>query len=331
MSEADLTLNELLGGDEIRAKLRTAMRAAVGSAQVAALLSPQDLRPIMDEAQQALTSALNVTLNDILASAWSTVGKLREAADPGRHKPDETVVVPLIEHTVRSKQEPVLEFTYNGATVFTLSFTVELMLRLTGVVLRVRGGRIRDIASGTCSAAAALSLAGVKLIERTTREIMLPVRIHLGSGIPIIGPQRQSLQTPATLELPAAAVSLRVVAGILDVVIAMLILAPVSAALLLPLEQIIPIGILLWWITQLLPIVIDATPGMLMVGLRLTGPSGTSISMTQMMFRTTMLLATIITLRLRPDSQGLFMHDRVTDSRVVNEEATNIVASTTGL
>ena len=324
MSEAELTLTELLGGEQIRAKLRSAIRAAAASA--AAVLGPQDLRAILDQAEQALMSALNVNLNDILASAWSTVGKLREAADPARHKPDETVAVPLIEHSVRSKQEPELEFTYNGATVFTLACSVEVTLRLSGMVLRVRGGRIRQIASGTCSASAALSLAGAKLIEHTTRQINLPGRINLGSGIAIVGPQRQRAETPERAEVPPAAVALRVVAGILDLAVAMLALAALSAALVVSPDEVIPLGILLWMLTQLSPAVIGATPGMLSVGLHLTDESGADVTLRQMLLRTIMLLAAVFTFRLRPDREGRLLQDRVSGSRVISEDAIDLTA-----
>ena len=256
MSEAVLTVKELLGGDEIGARLQSTIRTAVGRAQSLAMSGPLDLHPIANEAQRALASVLDISLGDILASAWATAGKLREAADPARHKPDETVLVPMLEHTVRSKQEPVLEFTCDGRKVFTLSVTVELVLRLMGVVLCVRGGRIREIASGTCSASATLSVAGVELAERTTPEIMLPMRVHLGSGIPIPKLQRRANETPLASQRPEVPTSRRIVAGLLDVATVLMILGILTAALLLPSDQIIAMGILLWWTTQLLPIVV---------------------------------------------------------------------------
>jgi uncharacterized RDD family membrane protein YckC len=327
MSEAALTLNELLGGDEIRARLQATLRTAVGGARGVGAISPLDLNPIMGEAQKALASELNVTLNDILGSAWTTIGKLRSAADPTLHKPDETVLVPLLEHTVRSKQEPVLEFTYNGSRAFSLSFSVELVLRLVGVVLRVRGGRIREIASGTCTATASLSVVDVKVAERTTREIRLPLRVHLGSGIPIIGPHPRGSPKFAAKRLPSPPTPLRVVAGLLDVAAAMLILAVITAAVSLPPNQVVAGGILLWWITQLLPLITGATPGMLIVGLRVVDQSGADVSFREVLFRPIILLASIVTLHLRPDSRGLFMHDRVSNSRVVTDPISDMVVS----
>jgi hypothetical protein len=197
MPEGSLTLKELLWGEEIADRLNAILPTAIGSSGSLAAVTRSELRPVMDEAQRALGSMLDISLGDILTSAWVTSGKLREAADPARHKPDEIIRVPLLEHTIRSKQEPVLEFTLNGHRAFSVKFTIELELRLAGVVLRVWDSRIHEIVSGSCNAVARLSVAEAKLAERTTREIMLPARIHLGSGTPIPVPQRRANVLPA--------------------------------------------------------------------------------------------------------------------------------------
>jgi uncharacterized RDD family membrane protein YckC len=122
---------------------------------------------------------------------------------------------------------------------------------------------------------------------------------------------------PLPIARPAAPMPLRIVAGLLDAVAAMLILAAMTVGLPIPPEQVIATGVLLWWITQLLPVVAGATPGMLAMGLRLTDQSGGAISVRALLFRTVMLIATIIMLQFRPDPGGLLLHDRMSGSRVV--------------
>jgi len=139
---------------------------------------------------------------------------------------------------------------------------------------------------------------------------------------PSMGTLRKALEPFGTarhlLPAPPAAPSpLRIVAGLLDLVAVMLLLAALTAELLVPLELVIVAGVSLWGITQLLPLVTKATPGMLMMGLRLTDPSGGSIGLRVLLLRTVMLISAIITLRFRSDAEGLFMHDRVSRSRVV--------------
>ncbi len=116
---------------------------------------------------------------------------------------------------------------------------------------------------------------------------------------------------------PVAPASRRIVAGLLDVAATMLVLAALTVGLLLPLQQVLVAGVLLWCITQLLSRVTGATPGMLVMGLRLTDLSGGVPALRAVLFRTVMLVATFITLRLRADTEGLLMHDRVSNTRVV--------------
>jgi uncharacterized RDD family membrane protein YckC len=117
---------------------------------------------------------------------------------------------------------------------------------------------------------------------------------------------------------PAAPSPLRIVAGLLDIVMIMLLLAALTVGFLMPLELVIVTGASLWGITQLLPLVTKATPGLLVMGLRLTDPNGGAIGLRVLLFRTLMLISAIITLRFRSDAEGLFMHDRVSRSRVVS-------------
>jgi serine/threonine protein kinase len=142
---------------------------------------------------------------------------------------------------------------------------------------------------------------------------------------PSIGTLRKALEPFGTARhllpsLPAAPSPLRIVAGLLDLVTVLLLLAAVTtltAELLVPLALVIVTGVLLWGIIQLLPLVTKATPGMLVMGLRFTDQSGGAIRPSVLLFRTVMLIAAIIILRLRSDAEGLFMHDRMTRSRVV--------------
>jgi uncharacterized RDD family membrane protein YckC len=139
---------------------------------------------------------------------------------------------------------------------------------------------------------------------------------------PSMGTLRMALEPFGTARhlLPppvAAPPPLRIVAGLLDLVTVMLLLAALTAGLLVPLELVIVTGVLLWGIIQSLPLVTKATPGMSVMGLRLTGQSGGAVKPSVLLFRVVMLLAALITLRLRSDAEGLFVHDRMTRSRVV--------------
>jgi hypothetical protein len=161
-----------------------------------------------DEAQRALDSLLDIGLGDILGAARVTVGKLREPADPERDNPQETGPVPRLELTVCSKQWPVLDFTYSGHRTFSLSVAIEPVLRPAGMVLRVQDRPFRKTVSGTCSAAATLSVAGVKLVQPTAREIILPMRRRARR----FAPRPHTDQLSLTSRLSRAPCSLRAAA-----------------------------------------------------------------------------------------------------------------------
>lgn len=123
--------------------------------------------------------------------------------------------------------------------------------------------------------------------------------------------------SPEPVRPTPAPLPLRIAAGLFDMAAALLVLAALTGASLILPEQAIVTGILLWWMTQLLPLAAAATPGMLLTGLRLTDQSGGRLSLQALLFRTLMLIVTVVTFRFRPDQAGLLMHDRLSRSRVV--------------
>ena len=119
---------------------------------------------------------------------------------------------------------------------------------------------------------------------------------------------------PASQAVPAA---LRIVAGLLDVVTTLLFLAALTASFRVDPEQIVVAGLLIWWGTQLLPRITRATPGMLAVRLRLIDQRGEAVALKSLLLRAVMLIAALLMFRFKSDSQGLLMHDRISNSRVV--------------
>ena len=185
MADHELTLKQLLWGAGVSAGIASCTALAVRNAGILGTLASGPFQAIMNEAAEALSGALDVSLADILGTAWTDSKKIREAADMNVHGPDETILVPLIEHTVHSEHKPTLQFTVDGASVCSLEFVVDLALHLKEAVLRIRAGRIRRVVGGFCHARAALSCGGAELVRRETRDIALPLCINLGEGIPV--------------------------------------------------------------------------------------------------------------------------------------------------
>ena len=204
MTGGKLTLRQLLWGAEVSAGVASCVALASRNASSLTMIAGAPVQAIMNEAATALSEALDIGLGDILARAWIDSRKLLDAADPDMHGPDETILVPLAEHTIHSEHKPTLEFTIDGKAVCSLEFVVELALELQEVVLRIRAGRIRSVVGGSCHAKAALCCDGVELVTHETRDIALPLSVELAEGILIRSHRRpaatldaQSSRSPA--------------------------------------------------------------------------------------------------------------------------------------
>ena len=164
-----------------------------------------------------------------------------------------------------------------------------------------------------------------ELNPQVPRELDLTIRkamaVDARDRYPSAAALREALEPFGSPREPSrfrtAPVALRVVAGLLDIVVAMLLLAGLTGAGLVLPEQAPVTGILLWWAMQLLPLGTAATPGMLLTGLRLTDAGGDRITLQPLLIRTLMLIVTLVTFRFHPDAAGLLPHDRASNSRVV--------------
>jgi serine/threonine protein kinase len=124
----------------------------------------------------------------------------------------------------------------------------------------------------------------------------------------------RQLALPVRVPAPAP---LRIASALLDLAATSLLLAAVIDQELVPQAQIAWAAVLLWWFTQLVPIVAEATPGMLMIGLRLTNEHGGPISLRALLLRPFLFVVGVVCCRFWPDADGRFMHDRAVGSRVL--------------
>ncbi|MGF1611796.1 MAG: hypothetical protein ACFCUQ_20510 [Kiloniellales bacterium] len=140
---------------------------------------------VADGLGERIEEALQIPLADVLCGAWGKYRELQRLADPEACDPTETVLLPLVDHRIVSKHDPVIEIKLDEAVIGRLRFELQLSLRLKGVVLMVRGGRILAIKAGSCAGDARLQCSGATIAQRHTPEFELPFRVELGEGIPI--------------------------------------------------------------------------------------------------------------------------------------------------
>ena len=118
----------------------------------------------------------------LFAAAWAKYSLLADAAKESAE--GATVLVPLAEHEVQSELHPYVEIQL-GPVTRKIEFNVTLLLKLKGVVVKVKSGEIRGIEAGTCEGSAELALADQSIWSHEFKPIALPGKMELEKGIPI--------------------------------------------------------------------------------------------------------------------------------------------------
>lgn len=140
---------------------------------------------LSQEVFEQLKTLLDVDLGQIILSSWERYRLLSKYGDREAYPPEETILVPMIEHKIQSTHRPSVEILINEAPVGRLDFDIRLTLKLEGVVLKVRDGRVREIRAGSCRGSGTLRCGDILIKEQKTRKFDLPGRIDLGEGFAI--------------------------------------------------------------------------------------------------------------------------------------------------
>jgi hypothetical protein len=126
---------------------------------------------------------LDLNVLDVLLGAWKKYAEIRQYADPRKYGPQETILVPLGEHTVTSEHHPYVEILLNDQPVGRVVFDLKFSLVLKGFVLNIQGGAIWEIQAGSAKGEGSLALAETVLLKRELQPISFPGDIHFAHGI----------------------------------------------------------------------------------------------------------------------------------------------------
>ena len=140
------------------------------------------------EIEAKIGDVLDVDIMGVLLGGWKKYRQLQQYRDTTKYPPEETILLSLTEHSIASSHHPKIEILAGEIPVGSLEFTITLALKLEGVVLKVRGGKIREISAGRCRGKGTLECAGVALLQKETDAYDLPGRVSLGEGIDIPAP-----------------------------------------------------------------------------------------------------------------------------------------------
>ena len=122
----------------------------------------------------AIAALLNIPLRDIIERAWNEGGLFKNYLDPEKYDPDESISIVLKNHDVTSSHEPKIDVLLNGDKIDSIDFQLDLTLTIEGVILHIKGGRIREIQAGRIKGSATLKCENLILFTRETETMDLP-------------------------------------------------------------------------------------------------------------------------------------------------------------
>ncbi len=190
MTLADATLQQLFGLDtpgavaSIRAGLHEE-KAKEGLSIEAAKSPGLQESTLAEAAADKFPDLLNVKVMSILAGAWAKYELLKRYADRREYPPEEIVLLPLAEHTVKSEHHPYIEILLNGSPVGKIIFDVIVALKLESFELKLQDGKIKAVTAGTVQGSGEISFYGVTLVKKDFQPVTVPASINLGDGIPL--------------------------------------------------------------------------------------------------------------------------------------------------
>jgi hypothetical protein len=149
-------------------------------ARLSSLEKEYQLYPVSNQIVANIDNLLNTKISDILVNAWNKYIEISECLNESRKSPNVIFSVSLAEHRIRSEQNPSLQVLVNGRVVREIKFNVSIALILKGMILEIKGGKIRKIhVTGNCQGKGTVECEGVLILEKKTRTLSLPGTIDL--------------------------------------------------------------------------------------------------------------------------------------------------------
>ena len=152
---------------------------------VSAAAGPARWQQALSDVASAIPDLLQVDVSNVLAGAWKQGSELGRFTDPHQYPPDETILVELTTHVVTSQHRPHFDLLVNNQPCGRLDFTVEIVLRVEGIVLTIKDGRIWKATTGSCTASGRIACAGQTLCARQSAPVQLPGTLVFDQPIPV--------------------------------------------------------------------------------------------------------------------------------------------------
>lgn len=191
MDKSQITLNQFFSFKEeelLQSRLSTMESTKkISSLKEVFLKEAKGIRwPVaFNEIMKKIGDLLNIGVLDIMVMAWNKYSLLLKYLDREKYSPDETFLVPLAEHTIKSEHHPYIEVLINDKMIGKIGFDINISLKLEGIILKIQDGKIKEILTGSCKGEGTISHDDFVIFEKSLEPIQLPGSIDLGEGMPI--------------------------------------------------------------------------------------------------------------------------------------------------
>jgi hypothetical protein len=213
-TQTGLTVRTFLLGDDTEddlAVLRQALSDHGVISQCGGELArlTQEAREAANDSLASVTAGLlDLDLGDVLIYGWRTHERLVNAAKLTVRVPGREEVVQLGSHQVAWTKHPTIDLLVDGVRVHTFRFKLTITFEVDVAAAVVREGKLVALKAGDGSVIGALTLEmpgeDTQLL-RQERKINFHLIVHLGSGIPLLGPRPEHVD--ATEQMAAAKLS----------------------------------------------------------------------------------------------------------------------------
>ncbi|OLD62365.1 MAG: hypothetical protein AUI53_01665 [Acidobacteria bacterium 13_1_40CM_2_60_7] len=193
MSETTITLQDLFSWDPEALSLRAEPGVDVNeAAQQIKQAIQKNSRVIQwgwirDLIAKKLPELLDMNVLDVVLDAWKKYMQLEQYTDRQKYRADETILVPLAEHTLKSEHHPYVEILLKEQPVGRIVFDLEFSLTLDGFVLKIQDGMIQEIQAGSAKGDGSLSLGEAVILKRELAPVHFPGHIHFDKGVALPG------------------------------------------------------------------------------------------------------------------------------------------------
>jgi hypothetical protein len=138
--------------------------------------------PLNKEIGAKVAELLDIEISEVIESAWAKGDELLRYANPEEYPPDETIITELAEHTIETDYHPSLEIMVNEQKLPEIQLDVFLSLTIKGLILKIQGGKIRELGTGSIDGKGRLEVAGTVILQRESGPIQLPGSRALDTG-----------------------------------------------------------------------------------------------------------------------------------------------------